>query len=119
MTEVDDAVGAIRDGKLAIVPTDTVYGLATTPYAEAAVRGLYLAKGRAEQQPTALVVRDLDLLLECLPELRGVQERVGAGAPAGALHVDPAEPCPALPLARRLAPGDDRRPHPGTGGTGA
>jgi L-threonylcarbamoyladenylate synthase len=76
VTEVDDAVSAIRDGKLAIVPTDTVYGLATTPYAEAAVRGLYLAKGRAEQQPTALVVRDLDLLLECLPELRGAQERM-------------------------------------------
>jgi L-threonylcarbamoyladenylate synthase len=76
VTEVDDAVAAIRDGKLAIVPTDTVYGLATTPYAEAAVRGLYLAKGRAEQQPTALVVRDLDLLLECLPELRGAQKRM-------------------------------------------
>jgi L-threonylcarbamoyladenylate synthase len=76
VTEVDDAVGAIRDGKLAIVPTDTVYGLATTPYTEVAVRGLYLAKGRAEQQPTALVVRDLDLLLKCLPELRGGQERV-------------------------------------------
>lgn len=76
MTEIDDAVAAIRDGKLAIVPTDTVYGLATTPHTEAAVRGLYLAKGRAEQQPTALVVRDLDLLLECLPELRGAQERM-------------------------------------------
>jgi L-threonylcarbamoyladenylate synthase len=76
VTELDDAVAAIRDGRLAIVPTDTVYGLATTPYAEAAVRRLYAAKGRAEQQPTALVVRDLDLLHECLPELHGAQERV-------------------------------------------
>ena len=76
MTEVDDAVAAIEAGKLAIVPTDTVYGLATTPHAEAPVRRLYLAKGRAEQQPTALVVRDLALLLECLPELQGGQERV-------------------------------------------
>ncbi len=76
MTDVDDAVAAIRDGRLAIVPTDTVYGLATTPHAEAAVRGLYAAKGRVEQQPTALVVRDLELLLECLPELHGAEERV-------------------------------------------
>jgi L-threonylcarbamoyladenylate synthase len=76
VTEVDDAVAAIEAGKLAIVPTDTVYGLAATPHAEAPVRRLYLAKGRAEQQPTALVVRDLALLLECLPELRGGQERV-------------------------------------------
>jgi L-threonylcarbamoyladenylate synthase len=76
MTEVDDAVAAIEAGKLAIIPTDTVYGLATTPHAEAPVRRLYLAKGRAEQQPTALVVRDLALLLQCLPELQGGQERV-------------------------------------------
>ena len=76
MTDVDDAVVAIEAGKLAIVPTDTVYGLATTPHRETAVRRLYLAKGRAVQQPTALVVRDLELLLECLPELRGSQERV-------------------------------------------
>ena len=76
MTDVDDAVVAIRDGRLAIVPTDTVYGLATTPYDEDAVRGLYLAKGRVEQQPTALVVRDIELLRECLPELDGAPERV-------------------------------------------
>ncbi len=76
MTDVDDAVAAIRAGRLAIVPTDTVYGLATTPYDEDAVRGLYLAKGRVEQQPTALVVRDLELLRECLPELDGAPERV-------------------------------------------
>jgi len=76
VTDVDDAVVAIEAGKLAIVPTDTVYGLATTPHRETAVRRLYLAKGRAVQQPTALVVRDLELLLECLPELRGSQERV-------------------------------------------
>ena len=67
MTDVDDAVAAIRGGRLAIVPTDIVYGLATTPYDEDAVR-LYLAKGRVEQQPTALVVRDIELLLECLPD---------------------------------------------------
>jgi L-threonylcarbamoyladenylate synthase len=76
VTDVDDAVVAIRDGRLAIVPTDTVYGLATTPYGEDAVRRLYLAKGRVEQQPTALVVRDIELLRECLPELEGTPERV-------------------------------------------
>lgn len=71
MSEVDAAVAAIRAGRLAIVPTDTVYGLATSAYSEAPVRGLYRAKGREEQQPTALVAADLDLLFECVPELRG------------------------------------------------
>lgn len=71
MSEVDAAIAAVRAGRLAIVPTDTVYGLATTPYSEGPVRGLYRAKGRDEIQPTALVAADLDTLLECIPELRG------------------------------------------------
>ena len=76
MTDVDAAVAAIEAGELAIIPTDTVYGLAATPHVEAAVRRLYRAKGRVDAQPTALVVRDLDALRECLPELTGAQERV-------------------------------------------
>ena len=76
MTDVDDAVAAIESGLLAIVPTDTVYGLAATPFSEDAVRRLYLAKGRVEQQPTALVVHDLERLRECLPELSDAEERV-------------------------------------------
>ena len=71
MSAVDAAVEAIRAGRLAIIPTDTVYGLATTPYSEAPVRRLYRAKGRDDVQPTALVAADLDLLFECIPELRG------------------------------------------------
>jgi L-threonylcarbamoyladenylate synthase len=68
---IDAAVAAITSGRLAIVPTDTVYGLATTPHCEEPVRRLYRAKGREELQPTALVASDLELLFECVPELRG------------------------------------------------
>jgi L-threonylcarbamoyladenylate synthase len=71
VSAVDAAVEAIRGGRLAVVPTDTVYGLATTPYAEAPVRALYRAKGRDDLQPTALVAADLQVLFECVPELRG------------------------------------------------
>ena len=56
MTDADAAVAAIEAGELAIIPTDTVYGLASTPHVEAAVRRLYRAKGRVDAQPTALVV---------------------------------------------------------------
>jgi L-threonylcarbamoyladenylate synthase len=68
---IDEAVAAIRAGKPVILPTDTVYGLATNPYRDRPVRRLYRLKGRDELQPTALVVADLDLLFECVPELRG------------------------------------------------
>jgi L-threonylcarbamoyladenylate synthase len=71
VSEIDAAVEAIRAGRLAIVPTDTVYGLAASAYSEGPARRLYRAKGREEIQPTALVAADVDMLLECIPELRG------------------------------------------------
>ncbi len=68
---IDEAVEAMRSGKLAVIPTDTVYGLATTPYRAEAVERLYRVKGRESRQPSALVASDVDLLFECVPELRG------------------------------------------------
>jgi L-threonylcarbamoyladenylate synthase len=69
--EVEAAVAAIRAGKLVVFPTDTVYGLASTPYREAPVRALSELKGRLSGQPIALVASSVDRLLECVPELRG------------------------------------------------
>ena len=70
MTEgVEAAVQAIRSGGLAVVPTDTVYGLAASPQLEAPVRRLYRAKDRDPRQPTALLAPDLATLLELVPEL--------------------------------------------------
>jgi L-threonylcarbamoyladenylate synthase len=71
VSDVETAVAAIRAGRLAVVPTDTVYGLAASAYSEGPVRRLYRAKGREEIQPTALVASTVDMLLECVPELRG------------------------------------------------
>jgi L-threonylcarbamoyladenylate synthase len=71
MGTIDEAVAAIRAGKPVILPTDTVYGLCATPYREEPVAEIYRLKGRPETIPTALLCSDLDLLFECVPELRG------------------------------------------------
>jgi L-threonylcarbamoyladenylate synthase len=65
------AVDALLEGKPVVMPFDTVYGLAADPKQEQAVLRLYELKGRAETDPSALVARDFDYLLECVPELRG------------------------------------------------
>ena len=67
----EEAVAAIRAGRPAVLPTDTVYGLCADPYHEEPVRRLVMLKGREETQPLALVASDLDFLFECVPELRG------------------------------------------------
>ena len=71
MSEVEEAVTALRAGKPVVLPFDTVYGLAADPYRDEPARRLYRLKGRDERQPTALVASSFDFLLECVPELRG------------------------------------------------
>ena len=71
MSEVDSVVEAVRDGGLAVIPTDTVYGLACAPSDEAAVRVLSALKGRSPEQPISIIASSLDVLLELVPELRG------------------------------------------------
>ena len=69
MTEVDAAVAAIRAGRLVVLPTDTVYGLAADGRSEAAATALYAAKGRASVRPTALLFASVELLVAEVPEL--------------------------------------------------
>jgi L-threonylcarbamoyladenylate synthase len=68
---IDEAVAALLAEQPVVLPFDTVYGLAAEPYREEATQRLYALKGRAPQQPSALVSFDFDYLLECVPELRG------------------------------------------------
>ena len=71
MDVVESAVAAIRAGEPVVLPFDTVYGLAADPSREESARRLYRLKGRDETKPSALLARDVDYLLECVPELRG------------------------------------------------
>ena len=71
MSSVDEVVAAISSGELVVIPTDTVYGLACSPYREGPVRVMSSLKGRGSSQPIALVAASLDWLFECVPELRG------------------------------------------------
>lgn len=71
MSEIDEAIRAIRAGEVVVIPTDTVYGLACTPYREEPVRALSELKRRQPDQPIAVVAASVDWLLECVPELRG------------------------------------------------
>jgi L-threonylcarbamoyladenylate synthase len=68
---IDEAVAELREGRPVVLPTDTVYGLCADPYREAPARELYRMKGTPPDQPMALLACDIDLLFECVPELRG------------------------------------------------
>lgn len=68
---IEAAAEAIRRGRPVILPTDTVYGLCASPYRSEPVERLYRLKRRDGTQPTAIVAADVEMLFECVPELRG------------------------------------------------
>jgi L-threonylcarbamoyladenylate synthase len=69
VSDVEAAIEALRTGGLAVIPTDTVYGLAAAGGNEVAARALYAAKGRDAIQPTALLFSSVDALEEHVPDL--------------------------------------------------
>jgi L-threonylcarbamoyladenylate synthase len=68
---VEQAVKAIQGGQPVILPTDTVYGLCTSPYRPEPVARVYRLKNRPETTPSALLVASVEMLFECMPELLG------------------------------------------------
>jgi len=71
VSEVETVARALRDGKLAVLPTDTVYGLVCIASHEQPAADLYRLKGRDTIQPTAILAGSVDVLLESIPELAG------------------------------------------------
>jgi L-threonylcarbamoyladenylate synthase len=69
---IDAAVTALRSGKLVVMPTDTVYGLAADAFDPAAVRRLLRTKGRGRDKPPPVLVAaqtTLDALATKVPTL--------------------------------------------------
>ena len=57
--QFEDAAEVLNRGGVAVIPTDTVYGLAARPDFEAAVERLYTIKGRELKKPIALLASDI------------------------------------------------------------
>jgi len=63
---VEEAVAAIGDGRPVVLPTDTVYGLCSSPLAPESLSRL---KQRTPDQPIALLASQVEILVELVPEL--------------------------------------------------
>jgi L-threonylcarbamoyladenylate synthase len=73
---VAEVVAALRAGGLAVLPTDTVYGLVADGESEPAAHALYAAKGRDAIQPTALLFASVRLACERIPGLAEREARL-------------------------------------------
>ena len=59
---LDAAFAAIRDGRLVLLPTDTVYGVAADAFRPDAVTGLLAAKNRGRAMPVPVLIGEASTL---------------------------------------------------------
>ena len=73
---VHRAVQMLAEGKLVVLPTETVYGLAASALCPQAVERLLEVKGRAVDQPLTLAVRNADAALDYVPQMSLLGQRL-------------------------------------------
>ena len=66
---LDAASAALRRGELAVLPTDTVYGVAADAFNPGAVEALLAAKGRGRDMPVPVLVANAEMLVALVGEL--------------------------------------------------
>ena len=75
---LDEAVRAIRGGRVIAIPTDTLYGLAVDPFQPDAVDRIFEVKGRSAERALPLIAADAEQVRERLGALSPLADRLAA-----------------------------------------
>ena len=65
---------AIKQGKLVLFPTETVYGIGANALNEEAVKKIYIAKGRASDNPLIAHISHIEMLEQLVEEVGKVEQ---------------------------------------------
>lgn len=69
------AAALLSEGRLAALPTETVYGLAADAFNTEAIASIYATKGRPSTNPLIVHVADKHMLVECVREWPDIAEK--------------------------------------------
>ncbi len=75
------AAEAIKDGKLVVYPTETVYGIAADIFNQKAIKDLYLAKNRPFDMPLSVAVADKEMVQNIAVMTKKVEKLIDAFLP--------------------------------------
>ena len=68
---VNEASEILKQGGIVAIPTETVYGLAASAYSDDAIKAVFAAKGRPQDNPLIVHISSLDMLGDiatCIPD---------------------------------------------------
>lgn len=75
MDKIKEIGSEIREGKLVVIPTETVYGLGANALDESAVEKIFIAKGRPQDNPLIVHIGDFEDLYKLVEEVPAVARK--------------------------------------------
>lgn len=90
--DIDDSIIkeislALKDGKLVVFPTDTVYGIGTNAYDGEACERIYEVKGRPAYKPLVLLISDISMLEKMVDSIGLIEQKLMDSFWPGALTI--------------------------------
>lgn len=73
---ISEVAHAIKEGKLVVFPTDTVYGIGTNAYDEDACKRVYKVKERPEYKPLCILISDICMLKDLVESISPVEQKL-------------------------------------------
>lgn len=67
---------ALKEGKLVVFPTDTVYGIGTNAYDKDACERIYEVKGRPKYKPLSVLISDMSMLKEIVDYITPAEQKL-------------------------------------------
>jgi L-threonylcarbamoyladenylate synthase len=87
MSDIDDALAALRAGEVVVVPTDTVYGIAVDPSRPGATDRLFAIKERPTDVALPILVADAEQAFSLATEVPPVARRLAEAFWPGGLTI--------------------------------
>ena len=75
-TKIEKIANAIKEGKLIIFPTDTVYGIGTNAYNEEACKKIYEIKGRPSCKPLIILISDTSMIEDLVENISPKEQKI-------------------------------------------
>lgn len=73
---ISEVANNIKEGKIAVFPTETVYGVGTNAYNENACKMIYEIKNRNEEKPLIVLISNYEMLYDIVDEVNEVERKV-------------------------------------------
>lgn len=74
--ELNEVVQCLKNDSLVILPTETVYGLAANAFSDNACKKIFIAKGRAQDNPLIVHVSNKKMIYDIVEKPNEIEEKL-------------------------------------------